>query len=268
MSQPLPFVPPIPPDKVQDNPPFLTPDPLFVPSNVCADVSISEKDRSIKTLPVGQPVTLPIPSTRLLDPLPVTSRTQSPLPQASSNTAEPATLHPVKFDRPPQLATEMSSEPSAGQHSSDKEVSMDTEEIDDELLPGQVPPQLPCTSTASTVRPETSPSSVTDGRGGDRGGGRIPLHLPLGCEVFLTESGTENYICCCQKKFTEKKNLLRHYQACTSNKERSTSPTVQPGFKRRRSETGAESGKSVEGDTVDTAHFNEDPEGTKLMQCK
>ena len=219
----------------------------------------------------------PVPPDQILTSLPVTHPTQSPLPQA---TVEQDTLHPVetkssKLDLPPQFAREIL-EPAA-QHSTDKEkaavgkeveqevVYMDTEQVDDDPSTGQVPPQLSCSSATGTQMPKTTSSGKADGRGGDRGGGRIQLLLPEGCEFFLTESGTENYICCCQKRFTEKRNLLRHYQDC-ANRERSTSqPAVQPGFKRRRSETSAE---SVDGDTVTTAHFNEDPEGARLMQCK
>ena len=140
--------------------------------------------------------------------------------------------------------------------------------------PAVQPVTLP---TTSLPVPECLTQHSQGTRGGDRGGGRSQLCLPLGCEVVLTESGAENYICCCKKSFTEKKNLLRHHQACLSNKERPASQPVQPGCKRRRPETGAESAKSestepddyqVHGDTVTKAHFNEDLEGTKLMQCK
>ena len=123
--------------------------------------------------------------------------------------------------------------------------------------------------------PETSPSDSTKARGGFRlGAGRSKTPLPAGCEVFLTESGTENFVCGCEKCFADKRSLLRHYQSCTNNQ-----PTFRPPCKKRKFDSSVEFQAEVEvehdhdtqevhGETITTACFREDPDGAKLLQCK
>ena len=124
--------------------------------------------------------------------------------------------------------------------------------------------------------PETFPPDSTKGKGGFRAGaGRSRASLPLGCVVFLTDSGAENFICGCEKSFADKRSLLRHYQSCATNQDQ---PPLQQPCKKRKLDINVESEAEVDvehehdtqvhGDTITTACFNEDAEGAKLLQCK
>jgi len=236
-SHPLVAPDPVPPDQIQDLPPFLptatkeATQPNLIPILHCLPFS---------------PPTLP----------PVSSTFQPPTGQHSS--AKEETLARSEI-----MAT-------AGREDEHGVVDMETEEVELEKRSSDIevvddekastasvpkppmeavatsPTSLPCTPLTDRrnlpgVSPDTvMPMTAPRGRGGDRGGGRSKLLLPFGCEVFLTESGIENFICSCQTTFTEKKNLLRHHQICDSNKEMSTTQPTLPGCKRRRSGTTAE----------------------------
>ena len=150
-------------------------------------------------------------------------------------------------------------------------------------LPPPLPPDPDSSTLGGTEAVEPVPAALNLGEkspcdevkswGGAIGGGRTPLLLPQGCRAFLTESGLENFTCICQVIFTEKKNLLRHFQDCETR-----NPTLHPtkrrklGFSISESESPKlnENQEFEEDDTSSTSafYFNEDEEGTQLLQCK
>ena len=133
---------------------------------------------------------------------------------------------------------------------------------------------LPITLETDPAVPETSSGGLTKAWGGVRGGGRPKTPLPVGCQVFVTESGAENFVCSCEKTYTEKKSLLRHYLSCSTNKDRFTfQPTLQPPCKKRKFDSSTEPEAEFEldqesQDTITTAYFNEDTDGARLLQCE
>ena len=159
---------------------------------------------------------------------------------------------------------------------------------DDGSESDSLPPPLPPDPDSSTldgtvaVEPvsaalnlgEKCPCDEVKSRGGAIGGGRTPLLLPKGCRAFLTETGLENFTCICQVIFTEKKNLLRHFQDCETR-----TTTVHPTKRRKLGSSISESESPKlneehqefeEDDTSSTSafYFIEDEEGTQLLQCK
>ena len=144
-----------------------------------------------------------------------------------------------------------------------------------EPAPEEPAPEEPAPAEPATEEPapaESAPTCEVKSRGGALGGGRTPLQLPRGCKAFLIDSGLENFACVCKVIFTEKKNLLRHFQDCQTG-----IPTLHPtkrrklGFSISESESPKlnENREFEEDDTSTSAsYFNEDEEGTQLLQCK
>ena len=127
------------------------------------------------------------------------------------------------------------------------------------------PPPIPHgnTDTGSTMPQEASPRKR---KGGNRGGGRTSVLIPSGCSVVYTDEGLPSYVCSCNVSFSKKKNLLRHNELCDHNERASDLPT----FKKRRIEDSElfEVVDNVQEDSIHKANFNEDTDGSKLLECK
>ena len=142
--------------------------------------------------------------------------------------------------------------------------SSEDEEVLDKVPPVPPPPVLHGnTDTGSTMPQE---ASLRKRKGGNRGGGRTSVLIPSGCSVVYTDEGLPSYVCSCNVSFTEKKNLLRHNALCDHNERASDLPT----FKKRRIEDGEhfEVVDNVQEDSIHEAYFNEDTDGSKLLDCK
>ena len=132
-------------------------------------------------------------------------------------------------------------------------------------------PPAPVTAKDSTRPQETPPKRLVKRRGGDIGGGRTPVQLPFGCKMSYSEQAIPSYICICDQAFSEKRSLLRHHQACRPEEGRISSNTTS---KRRKLEDieGFNSSSSAEispeQDNSSTIVFNEDPAGSKMLECK